>query len=172
MTTNTWPTQSRAAMNAYYGNPDQNANGLPDRDWEDANLVAITPPYPMTLAWDVRKPVRTIRVHKRCAESLTRALAAIKAHYGSKTAIEKARMHLYGGCYTFRLMRGGSSLSIHSWGAAIDLDPERNGFGRKYSERAGMMPMPVVAIFKAEGWTWGGLWKKGDAMHFQATKAS
>jgi hypothetical protein len=163
-----WPAGNAAAMNRFYGNPDSDRNGIPDRAWEDANLMAITPPYRMVLAWDAKTPVKTIRVHKRCAESLTRVLAAIASHYGSQTALEKARMHLYGGCYNFRLMRGGSSLSIHSWGAAIDLDPERNAFGRKYSERQGMMPMDVVHLFKAEGWTWGGTWSKGDAMHFQA----
>lgn len=163
-----WPLQNAAAMNRYYGNPDSDRNGTPDRAWEDANLVAIVPPYRMVLAWDIKKPVKTIRVHKRCAESLSRVLAGILAHYGRQAAIEKARLHLYGGAYNFRLMRGGSSLSIHSWGAAIDLDPETNWFGRKYSERAGMMPMAVVKLFEAEGWTWGGPWSKGDAMHFQA----
>lgn len=163
-----WPKQNAAAMNAFYGSPDANKDGSPDVKWEAANLVSIKPPYRMVLAWDKAKEVKTIRVHKKCADSLMRILTGIKDHYGSQAAIERARMHLFGGVYNFRLMRGGSSLSIHSWAAAIDLDPERNGFGVKYDESKGMMPLAVVRIFKAEGWDWGGLWSKGDAMHFQA----
>jgi hypothetical protein len=112
--------------------------------------------------------VSSVLVHRKCSDSLLRILGAIKDHYGSQAAIDAARMHLFGGVYNFRLMRGGSSLSIHSWGAAIDLDPERNGLGVKYNAAKGMMPAPVIAAFEKEGWTWGGRWKRPDAMHFQA----
>lgn len=164
----TWPKQTPAAMNAYYGNPDANSDGAADAKWEAAHLVSIKPPYRMVLAWDTTKVVKTIRVNKACAESLSRVLEAIIDHYGSQAAVEKARMHLYGGCYNFRVKRGGSTLSIHSWGAAIDLDPERNAFGKVWRSGSGMMPKAVIDIFQAEGWEWGGLWAKADAMHFQA----
>jgi hypothetical protein len=161
-----WPRQSE--MNAFYGDPDSNDDMKADARWESANLVTIVPPYRMVAAWAPAQPIKGIRVHKRCAESLTRILTAVAKSYGSQGAIEAARMHLYGGCYNFRLMRGGSKLSIHSWGAAIDIDPERNGLGKMWHDNAGMMPLQVVKCFDAEGWTWGGRWKTGDAMHFQA----
>jgi len=163
-----WPKQTPANMNVFYGNPDTNRDGRADGMWEANNLTRIVPPYKMVLAWDKTRVVSTIVVNKKCAADLLAILTEIKDHYGSQEAIEKARMHLYGGCYNFRLKRGGSSLSIHSWGAAIDLDPERNGFGVRYNEAKGMMPKAVVDIFKRHGWTWGGLWSKADAMHFQA----
>jgi hypothetical protein len=164
----TWPHQDRVSMSRFYGNPDANGDGVPDRAWEDANLVAIKPPYEMVLAWAPLTVVKTIRVHRKAAESLSRILAAILAHYGTQEAIEDARMHLYGGCYMFRLMRGGSQLSIHSWGGAIDLDPAFNSFGKPYDASKMMMPHPVIDAFAAEGWVWGGRWGKPDAMHFQA----
>jgi len=153
-------------MNAFYGNPDANHDGRADPAWMKASLVRVKPPYRMKWSW--AGDVTTITVHRRCAESLLRALDAVARHFGSQQAIERARMHLCGGAFNFRLMRGGSNLSVHSWGAAIDLDPERNGLGRRYAESLGMMPMAVVEIFAREGWEWGGRWSRPDAMHFQA----
>lgn len=161
-----WPKQSD--MNKFYGNPDTNRDGRPDAKWEADNLVRITPPYRMVLAWDTERTVSKIVVHEKCANSLLLCLTKIADHYKTDEAIQHARMHLYGGCYNFRLMRGGSSLSIHSWGAAIDLDPANNGFGKRWSQGIKMMPIEVVNIFRAEGWVWGGKWRKPDAMHFQA----
>ncbi|MGL4324325.1 MAG: M15 family metallopeptidase [Beijerinckiaceae bacterium] len=163
-----WPLQNSAAMNAFYGNPDANHDGRADSAWAARHLVRIKPPYPMQWSWG--GAVASLTVNRRCAPSLQRILEAIAQHYGSQAAIEKARMHLCGGAFHFRLKRGGHTLSIHSWGAAIDLDPERNGFGRRYSENRGMMPMAVVDIFAREGWIWGGRWSKADAMHFQAAR--
>lgn len=165
---NAWPKPDAASMNAFYGNPDADHNGVVDPAWERANLVSIVPPYRMVLAWAPAQPLKSIRIHRKCAESLARILTAIAAHYGSQEAIEKARLHLYGGAFNFRLKRGGSTLSNHSWGSAIDLDPENNGFGRKWRPRSGMMPEAVIDIFKAEGWGWGGPWSTPDAMHFEA----
>lgn len=163
-----WPRETRAEMTAFYGDPDPNHDGVPDRAWEDANLVSIAPPYRMALAWAPAQAVKTIRCHRKVAPSLLRILNGIIDHCGSQAAVESARMHLYGGAYCFRVMRGGSALSIHSWGAALDLDPERNSFGRRYDETSGMMPHAVVDLFDAEGWAWGGRWSKPDAMHLQA----
>lgn len=150
-------------MNAFYGNPDSNGDASPDPVWEAINIVKIIPPYDMVLAWDTTKKVTSIRVHRNCAGSLTRVLRGIKDHYGTQEAIEAARMHLYGGAYMFRLMRGANQLSIHSWGAAIDLDPGNNPFGGKVT-----MPQAVVELFAKEGWVWGGPWHTHDGMHFQA----
>jgi hypothetical protein len=95
----------------------------------------------------------------------------ILVHYGSFEEVKKARMHLFAGCFNFRLIGGASRLSTHSWGAGIDIDSERNPRTVKYDESKGMMPMAVVEIFKAEGWKWGGRFTTiPDCMHFQATK--
>lgn len=167
-----WPLPSRTALRAFYGNPDANADGTADPAWESFNLVRIPTPYRMVLAWDTDTVLKSIRCHKTVAASLTRILSAIAKHYGSQAAIEAARMHLYGGCYSFRPMRGSANLSVHSYGAAIDLDPENNPLGLQYdaSPRAGMMPQAVIELFQAEGWLWGGKWSRPDAQHFQATQ--
>lgn len=165
-----WPPQNPRDMSAFYGNPDPTGAGVPDRNWEDKNLINITPPYKMFLAWAPTQQVNTIKVNKACADALLRILTNIDQHYGSPEAIQKARMHLFGGCYNFRLMRGAAAMSIHSWGAAIDIDPVTNYFGRAYNASQGMMPLEVIKMFQAEGWVWGGMWSKPDPMHFQAAR--
>lgn len=77
-------------------------------------------------------------------------------------------MDLFGGCYNYRRVSGRSQLSVHSWGAAIDLDPVNNPLGKKWRPDSGMMPEQVVAIFRAEGWRWGGDFTRPDCMHFEA----
>jgi hypothetical protein len=127
-------------------------------------------PYPMLLAWDLSAQVKKATCHKKVADSLSRILAGVLAHYGDLDAIKQARMHLFGGCYNYRRASGSARLSTHSWGAGIDLDPDRNPMGKAYDESDGMMPSAVVQIFEAEGWKWGGRFQSRlDCMHFQAT---
>jgi len=165
---NNWPLQRDCAV--FYGNPDPKGDGVPDRAWEDANLVWIKPRWKMVLAWDTAREVKRIRIHKHCAPSLERVLDAIARQYAAREQIEHHRLHLFGGAYHFRLMRGSTRLSMHAYGCAIDLDPEHNPLGRRW--RMGMMSKSVVEAFAREGWTWGGTWKRPDAQHFQAARVA
>ena len=160
---NTWPKQSE--MVAYYGNPAR-ADGTADPKWEAANLVAIKPPYPMFYDG---KPVRTMRVHRRIADSLLRILTRIGKEMPADV-IKRCGLDQFGGVHAFRAKRAGSSLSTHAFACAIDLAPALNPFRVAYGSRPNMMPMQVVKIFEDEGWVWGGLWTNGDAMHFQAAR--
>lgn len=162
----TFPRQTVALMNEFYGNPDANGDGRPDAKWEAANLTRIEPPYLMFWSWAPAR-VKTITLHKKCAGAFERALHAVAKEFTAEQ-IKLAQLDQCGGAYNFRLMRGGNRLSIHSWGAALDLAPERNWLGRAYDEKLGMMPKRVVEIFSNEGLTWGGKWSRPDAMHFQA----
>ena len=163
---NDWPNDDTEALAAYYGVHVLGSDGRPMAAWERENLVYIRNlPYRMVLAWDLPVPVTRIRVHRRCAESLLRCLTRIGAE-----CTEWRGRHLFGGTYNYRPRRGGHALSTHAWGAAIDLDPERNALGRPYLEGAGMMPAKVISIFDDEGWRWGGTFSTPDCMHFQAAR--
>lgn len=159
----TWPTPNQ--LIEFYGNPDK--NGTPDPKWESANLVRIRPPYPMFWSW-TGEPVVSIRTHRKCSTSLLRVLQEIG---NSFTAMDRRKHQLdqCGGAYNFRLMRGSHKLSMHSYGCAIDLAPEINGLGVPYDPSKNMMPEKAVKIFASEGWKWGGVWKRPDCMHFEAT---
>lgn len=123
-------------------------------------------PYPMRLAWDTTKTVSKISCHEKVHDSLGRILSAILAHYGSAEEVGKARMDIFGGCLNVRKMRGSDSWSIHSWGTAIDLDPEHNTMSMHRKQAA--MPGEVIAIFESEGWMSMGHTRDFDYMHFQA----
>lgn len=169
-----WPKQDPGSMNEFYGNPDKNRDGRCDPDWEAANIVKIVPPYTLYYPMEDKrgklvkraKKWETLRVHKRCAESLTSALSEIGKSFSAEE-IRKYELDLCGGTHVFRLKRNGRSLSIHSWGAAIDLSHLINYYGRKYDAGAGMMPFKAAAIFQKRGWIW---LQSNDAMHFQAAR--
>jgi hypothetical protein len=168
---------------AVYGDPrDPDNPARASKAWASANLVAMPLPYPMRLAWEPTHVVRSISCHRLVAPSLTailkevmtkaRLLVKERDGQGMSTAYYDAavlrllaseRVDHYGGCYAYRLKRGIDQVSVHSFGAAIDLDPERNGLGDTTPE----MPGWVVAIFEAHGWVWGGRWSRPDGMHFQ-----
>lgn len=163
----TWPHQNNVP--ATFGQNMRAARGVagPDPKWERDNLVLVAIPWRAVASWDHGLKIRALRVHKGVAESLARVLAAIWLAFGKdQKAIEIAGMHLVGGGYVWRSMRGGSRLSMHSYGIAVDFDPDRNGLG----DPTPAMDARVVAAFKAEGWTWGGDWspRNRDGMHFQA----
>ena len=165
-----WPNETTADLEAFFGKFNLGANGKPTAAWERKNLKSIITPFPLALSWAPATTVRRITCNVLVADSLKRILTAILDHYKSVAAVQDARMHLYGGCYEFRRIGGSHTLSMHAYGAGIDLDPERNPRGKAYQAGIGMIPMEVVDIFKAEGWKWGGDFRAiPDCMHFQAT---
>lgn len=127
-------------------------------------------PYPMRLSWQTSTVVHRITCHQKVSASLGRVLAAILAHFGSYEAVQAARLDLFGGCLNVRKVRGGDDWSIHSWGAAIDLDPDHNTL--KMGRQQATMPQAVIDLFAAEGWTSLGASRNYDFMHFQAAKIS
>lgn len=164
---NSWPKQSDVA--AYYGNNIKVTKGVagPDPAWEKANLVMVALPWKACASWDKTITIKSLRVHSKVAESLTRILNAIWYAFGkSQKAIEAVNLHLIGGGYNWRQMRGKSVLSMHAYGCAVDLDPDHNAL----HDPSPAMDHRIVDAFKAEGWVWGGDWSPAsrDGMHFQA----
>jgi len=64
-------------------------------------------------------------------------------------------------------MRGGTALSMHSYGCAFDWDAAENPF--HVSKGLYTDDSLIVKAFKSEGAEWGGDWHEGskDFMHFQ-----
>ena len=82
--------------------------------------------------------------------------------------------------FNYRKVTGGRSLSMHSYGFAIDINPVQNPYfkgsivlpeGAIYNPLApGALTAasPIVKTFKRLGWDWGGEWKSlKDYQHFE-----
>lgn len=76
-----------------------------------------------------------------------------------------AQVKTWDGCFNIRKKRGAVSMSLHSWGLAIDFNAAWNGFGKKPT-----MSSELVKCFTDAGLDWGGTWSKPDGMHFQIAK--
>jgi hypothetical protein len=67
------------------------------------------------------------------------------------------------GCFMIRKKMTNSSMSLHSWAIAIDLNAAENGLGKTPKLSA-----KFVKCFTIEGLEWGGNWTSiKDGMHFQ-----
>lgn len=131
-------------------------------------LVWIDLPYPMRIAWDRNKKIKRFQCHRLIAQRLINVFNGLLAHYGYDRLVELG-IDLYGGCFNYREMRGGTSLSTHSWGIAIDLDPDRNLLHE--SAKTARFARPeykmMIDIFYQNGFIGLGVEKNFDWMHFQ-----
>lgn len=154
---NIWPKQSMSDLSQFYGAPCS------------VNLARIEVPWTMKLAWDKKTRIKTVSVHEKCAESLSRVFAEVSNTY-SPQEIKEYGLNLYGGSYNCRKMRGSERMSTHAWGIALDFDPERNQL--RWDANKAFLARPELEpfwqIWEREGWTSLGREKDYDWMHVQA----
>lgn len=151
-----WPLQKDCML--YYG-----AVGM--------NQVTVSLAYPMRLAWDKDTIIKRITCHAKVADSVSRAFEDIAREY-TEARRRDLGIDLFGGCLNVRKMRGGSSYSMHSWGIAIDFDPERNQlkWGRDRARLAKPDAEAFWQIWEQEGWVSLGRARNFDWMHVQAAR--
>ncbi|OWP84342.1 hypothetical protein BWK59_05830 [Flavobacterium davisii] len=134
-----------------------NKFGKPDIEFERQYMVV----WKVSDAIRAKIPVlpQKIYCHKLMVEPLTKAF---------KNSIERgliAEFITWDGCFCIRRKRAQNTLSIHSWGLAIDINAKDNAFGTKPT-----MSAELVKCFTDVGFEWGGKWSKPDGMHFQLAK--
>lgn len=124
--------------------------------------------------------------HKLVAEPLKKAFAKILATYGYQK-IRELGIDELGGCYLYRAKRGYERqfneavaagnlalsveyLSTHSWGAALDLDADRNTLRETHVTARFARPeyKAMIDIFYEFGFVSYGREKDYDWMHFEA----
>jgi hypothetical protein len=146
---------------AKYGNPNE----------EGTYLVSIDLPYPMKLSWEKQTIVNKMRCHNLVAKNFIKVFTELLAHYGI-AEIQRLGIDLYGGCFNYRKMRGGNDWSKHSWGVAIDLDPDRNLLHETKATARFARPeyKPMIDIFYKNGFKSLGVEKNYDFMHFEISE--
>lgn len=156
-----FPKDTMAEKIAFYGDP-RGPHGV-NETWFSNNVIRVIPPFKMTYAG---KPIQSIAFHKKAAPALQAALQAIwEACDKDQKKVEASGLSEYGGSFNYRLIRGSSEISNHSFAIAIDIAPTGNALG----VTKGKMPAFAIKAFKDQGFKWGGDYKgRKDWMHFEA----
>lgn len=151
---NTWPKQDYASMVKFFGPIGE-------------NQIQIQLPYPMVLDWEP-KTVTRITCHEKVADTMVRIFKNLLNEYGSQQ-LHDLGIDQFGGMLCVRKMRGGTAWSIHSWGVACDLDPDRNLLHETSRTARFARPEyePMWKIIESEGATSLGRSRNFDWMHFQ-----
>lgn len=133
------------------------------------NFTIISLPYPQKVSWDKGEIITKMQVHKLVADRMLAVYSEVLNVYGLED-IQSLGIDIYGGCYNYRQMRGGTEWSRHSWAIAVDHDPERNQL--KETRDTARFARPEYAAFI---WIWykhgfvsQGVEKNFDWMHFEA----
>jgi hypothetical protein len=156
---NTWPKQSdvRAGV-SMFGKP-------------GTNQGTVQCPYLMYGDYERKYKVTQFQAHSKVAKSLERILTRTLQHYG-QTQIRNLNLDIFSGCYNYRSTTGSSTLSLHAWGAAIDIDAAHNQMDEGAGEAAFAKQIyaPFIGFFEEEGWVSLGHARNYDWMHFQAAR--
>ncbi len=114
--------------------------------------------------------VRITRVN-----GVDRQLEAVSAELDQLPPEDKKYVLKTGGTFNWRPIAGSEQLSAHSFGIAIDIDPDYSDYWRwnaagdneKLIPYRNRIPHRIVEIFERHGFIWGGKWYHYDTMHFE-----
>jgi hypothetical protein len=130
------------------------------KKWGDPTIPTNELKY-MTL-WDVPTHLEVGVIPKRlyCNKILVGPLMQALSNIIDRGLINELKT--WDGCFNVRRKRGLKSLSLHSWGIAVDINAAWNGLGKEPT-----MSPALVKCFTDCGFEWGGNWTRKDGMHFQ-----
>ena len=115
----------------------------------------------MTL-WDVPKELEIGVLPKRLYCNKDMILPLTKAFKNLISTGCVKELKTWDGCFNIRKKRGLASMSLHSWGCAVDLNAAWNGLNKEPQ-----LSKEFVNCFTLAGFDWGGTWTRKDGMHFQ-----
>ena len=118
------------------------------------------------IVWDVPSELEIGLIPKRiyCNKDLVAPLGQAFKNLIATGHVKEIKT--WDGCFNIRKMRALSSMSLHSWGIAIDINASENQLNQIPKLSSGF-----VKCFTDAGFDWGGSWKgRTDPMHFQLAK--
>lgn len=152
----TFPRQ--ADVRKFYGEP-------------GANQAMLNSPYPLYLDWEISQEIHKFSIHEKCHDAALRAMTRILDAYGL-AEIHRLGLDQFGGCLNVRKMRNGRTLSMHSWGIAIDWDADRNPL--RATSQTARFAQPAydqfLDLWEEEGFISLGRARNYDWMHVQAAR--
>ncbi len=104
------------------------------------------------------------------------AAAALEKVHAELQAIPELKAFLSpsAGTFNWRKVSGASNISVHSFGAAIDINTKyadywvwSGGKPGRVAQYRNKYPMKIVDAFERHGFIWGGRWYHYDTMHFE-----
>lgn len=115
----------------------------------------------MTL-WDVPTELEIGIIPKRiyCNRLMVEPLKKAFKNLIDTGAVKELKT--WDGCFNIRKKRGLSTMSLHSWGLAIDVNAFENGL-----YQTPKLSPTFAKCFTDAGFDWGGTWLRQDGMHFQ-----
>lgn len=130
------------------------------KKWGDPAIVENELKY-MTV-WDVPTHLEIGVIPKKlyCNKQIVAPLIQAFTNLIDREFVKELKT--WDGCFNVRRKRGLTSMSLHSWGIAIDVNAAWNGLNKTPQLSAGF-----VKCFTDAGFDWGGTWTRKDGMHFQ-----
>lgn len=114
---------------------------------------------------------QTLRVTKR--QGAAAALEKVRDELATMPKLERF-LSPSAGTFNWRKVSGASNLSVHSFGAAIDVNTQfadywiwSGGKPGRVPKYRNQYPMDIVTAFERHGFVWGGRWYHYDTMHFE-----
>jgi len=131
--------------------------------WGDPLTTADEGKY--MVLWDVPTELEIGVLPKKlyCNKSMIAPLAIAFKNLIDRGFVKELKT--FDGCFNIRKKRGLSSMSLHAWGIAIDVNASWNQLNMVPTLSAGF-----VKCFTDAGFDWGGTWTRKDGMHFQLAK--
>jgi hypothetical protein len=130
------------------------------KKWGDPTITTNELKY-MTV-WDVPTHLEIGVIPKKlyCNKLMIGPLMQAFAYLIDREYVKELKT--WDGCFNVRKKRGLKSMSLHSWGVAIDVNASWNGLNQTPQLSAGF-----VKCFTDAGFYWGGNFKRRDGMHFE-----
>jgi hypothetical protein len=124
-------------------------------------------PRLVSVVWLPRSWGRPIRVTS--VNGVDRRLAAVSDELDQLPELLKRYAYPPAGTYNCRPVADTGQPSMHSWGAAIDINTAHADYWqwRGSGGYINRIPAEIVAIFERHGFIWGGKWAHYDTMHFE-----
>jgi hypothetical protein len=123
-------------------------------------------PQLVPVLWLPQSWGHTVRVTS--VNGIAARLAEISAELDALPATVKRYVHPPAGTYNCRTVADTGEPSMHSWGAAIDINAAYSDYWLWPSGKAAnTIPAQIIDSFERHGFIWGGKWSHYDTMHFE-----